>query len=127
VIKLIVAGSRTATDYKQTHDAIVDIIHDNLICCEAQELVLISGNARGPDSHAIRFGEEHDFKVEIYPAEWDKYGKSAGYKRNELMAEKATHLLAIWDGESKGTKHMIDIAKKLNIPTTIINSRKETK
>ena len=46
------------------------------------------------------------------PADWNKYGKSAGYKRNEEMANIADAALVIWDGESRGSKHMIDIAKK---------------
>ena len=45
--------------------------------------------------------------VEYYPAEWEKHGKAAGYKRNARMADNADGLLAVWDGESRGTKHMI--------------------
>ena len=49
---------------------------------------------------------------EKYPADWDKYGKSAGYRRNEQMADNADSLIALWDGRSRGTKHMIDIAHR---------------
>ena len=55
-----------------------------------------------------------------FPADWDKHGKSAGYKRNLEMAENADALIAFWDGESRGTKHMIDIAKEKNLLTRII-------
>lgn len=54
------------------------------------------------------------------PADWDKHGKSAGYKRNEEMARNADALIAFWDGKSKGTKHMIDIARECNLPARIV-------
>lgn len=119
-LRLIVAGSRTATSYEQTETAIINWHIDHKHA--GNKLVIISGNAKGPDSHGIVFAKQYGHQVEIYPAEWDKYGKSAGYRRNAVMASTATHLLAIWDGQSKGTKHMIDIARKLNIPVRIINS-----
>ena len=57
---------------------------------------------------------------QIYPAQWDKYGKRAGYRRNEQMAEVADGLIAFWDGQSKGTKHMIDIMTEKNLPTKVV-------
>lgn len=48
----------------------------------------------------------------VMNANWEKHGKSAGYKRNQEMANVSTHLIAFWDGKSRGTKHMIDIAKR---------------
>ena len=54
------------------------------------------------------------------PADWNTHGKSAGYKRNEQMAELGDYLIAFWDGVSRGTKHMIDIAVRKNIVTTVI-------
>jgi alkanesulfonate monooxygenase SsuD/methylene tetrahydromethanopterin reductase-like flavin-dependent oxidoreductase (luciferase family) len=57
----------------------------------------------------LKWAEQLGVKVARFPADWDTYGKRAGYLRNEQMAEYADALFAIWDGESKGTKHMIDI------------------
>ena len=53
-----------------------------------------------------------DIKLSTSPADWDLDGKSAGFKRNVKMAEYADALVAFWDGESKGTKHMIETAKE---------------
>ena len=55
-----------------------------------------------------------------FPADWDKYGKAAGYKRNEEMARNADALIAFWDGKSRGTKHMIDLAKKYDLQARIV-------
>ena len=59
--------------------------------------------------------------LEIYPADWKKFGKSAGFRRNEKMAEIADMLIAFWNGESHGTKHMIDICKEKGIETIVVN------
>jgi glycerophosphoryl diester phosphodiesterase len=61
----------------------------------------------------------------VFPAEWDKYGKSAGYRRNEQMAQYAEVLVAFWDYNSPGTRHMINLAKQYNLEVHVIDTRKE--
>jgi len=60
------------------------------------------------------------YPVAKFPADWNKFKKSAGYKRNVEMAENADALIAFYDGKSKGTGHMIDIAKEKNLLIRII-------
>ena len=62
-----------------------------------------------------RYGEGRCRGCQRYPADWEQYGPRAGYIRNSEMAKVATHLIAFWDGRSKGTKHMIDIARKAGL------------
>lgn len=69
---------------------------------------IVSGCAAGPDSDAIEWAEMNEVPVDRFPADWDSYGKSAGFIRNAEMATIGDILLAFWDGKSKGTKHMID-------------------
>jgi len=68
--------------------------------------------AKGADSLALEIHKHYDVKLEKYPADWDRYGKRAGFIRNQqmLVEGKPDIVLAYWDGSSKGTKHMIDIA-----------------
>lgn len=72
---------------------------------------VVSGTCRGTDQHGEEWAKSVARPVTRFPAEWDKYGKRAGYIRNAQMAENADALIAVWDGASKGTKHMIDLAK----------------
>ena len=65
------------------------------------------------------YAEENGFKVEKYPADWEKYGKSAGPRRNKQMAEISDYVICFWDEKSKGTKSMIDYAIKYNKPIKI--------
>ena len=58
-----------------------------------------------------RWADYNDLPCDKYKPDWDKYGKSAGYIRNTIMADNAEALLALWDGLSKGTKNMIEVAE----------------
>ena len=80
----------------------------------------VSGEARGADSLGKRLAYENEWEVLSFPADWDKYGKTAGYKRNDEMARNADALIAFWDGKSRGTKHMIDLAKKYDLQARIV-------
>jgi hypothetical protein len=73
---------------------------------------VISGCARGADSLGERWAEDRGVPIIRFPAEWDKYGKSAGYRRNAEMAEVGEALIAIWDGKSRGTEMMINLARQ---------------
>jgi len=110
-MRTIIAGSRNIIDYSILIKA-VNSLSWNITS-------VVSGTARGVDHLGELYAEKKGIGLELYPADWDKYGKSAGYKRNELMADNAEALLAIWDGQSKGTKHMIDIAKRKGLEVCI--------
>ena len=114
IYKIIIAGGRDFMDYNLLKEKANKILQEKRV---SHKIVIISGCARGADTLGLRYASENAFDVEEYPANWDKYGKKAGYMRNVEMADA---LIAFWDGKSKGTKHMIDIATERNLPTRII-------
>lgn len=101
-MRTIIAGSRDCTDKRELSTALKN--------CGWVPTTVLSGAARGADRLGEMWAAECKVPCERFPANWDLYGKSAGYKRNEQMAGHAEALIALWDGKSKGTKHMIDIA-----------------
>ena len=107
-MKVIIAGSRTIDDYEAVCRAVEN--------SGFKPTEIVSGGARGVDRLGERWAKEHGVPVKKFSAEWDKYGRSAGYKRNRQMAEYADALVVLWDGKSPGTKHMIDIAIELGLP-----------
>jgi len=73
---------------------------------------IISGGARGADTLAEMYARHRALPVKVFPAEWDKYGKSAGFRRNADIVKNSDIIVAFWDGKSKGTKHTIDLARR---------------
>jgi superfamily I DNA/RNA helicase/O-acetyl-ADP-ribose deacetylase (regulator of RNase III) len=101
--RVIIAGSRGITDMAALEEAIAQSGLD------IKEVV--AGGAKGVDTLARLWAERHGIAYKEFPAQWETYGKSAGYQRNEEMANYADALIALWDEKSPGTKHMIDIGK----------------
>lgn len=113
-MKVIIAGSRNFTDYETLKAELnILLIHKNII-------EIVSGGAKGADILGEKYANEYEIKIKQFIPNWDLYGKSAGYKRNEQMAIYATHCVCFWDGVSKGTKHMIDLAEKHNLKLKVI-------
>ena len=103
-MNVIVAGSRTFDDYRLLRYKL-----DQILANKLPDVVIVSGGARGADTLGERYAQERGLPVKQFPADWDTYGKRAGYLRNEEMAGYADALVAFWDGSSNGTRHMIDL------------------
>lgn len=114
-MRVIVAGGRGFDDYTLLSEEL-DCLYGKL----ASQMIVVSGGAKGADKLGERYAEENSLTVNKFPADWDKYGKSAGYRRNAEMATHSEVLIAFWDGKSKGTSHMIDLAIAKGLLVTIV-------
>lgn len=98
-------------------------IYTGLLDYEYQnyEIEFVEGLARGADAYFKGFAERHNIECKHFPAQWDKFGKSAGYIRN---AEMVTYIkqaddrfaICLWDGKSHGTRSTINMCIKDSIP-----------
>ena len=128
-VRIIIAGSRTFNDYEFLKVKCNEIINSYFlggwVSHNLENVTIISGGANGADKLGERFAKENNIECKLFPANWDAYGKSAGYKRNLEMAYYAKEmygvLIAFWDGKSRGTNHMIDIAKQLGLNVYIFS------
>jgi dissimilatory sulfite reductase (desulfoviridin) alpha/beta subunit len=116
-MRTIIAGSRDIDDMKLLESAIAESKMDITI--------VVCGEARGVDWLGKEWAISRNIPVHSFPANWSLHGKSAGFIRNTEMAENADALIAVWDGESRGTKMMIDIAKKKGLKVFVKNILKE--
>jgi len=122
--KVIVAGGRNFTDYEFVKERL------DYLLARRKNVVIVSGACNtgkvtyirpdgtkvcGADGLGERYAAERNIPTEVYPAEWEKYGKSAGYRRNEVMAKIANAAACFWDGKSRGTGHMIDLARQYKL------------
>lgn len=118
---ILVAGSRGFTSYRYLCENLDDIVLEKQ--AEHGAVAIISGTARGTDQLGERYAKEMGLEVWRFPANWEKYGKAAGFKRNIEMVDIADMLVAFWDYLSKGTLHTIQEARRRSIPTVIVDVR----
>lgn len=104
--KVIIAGGRTFNNYQIVENTM------NELTIEIEEIVC--GSARGADTLGEQWAKNHNIPIKYFIPEWEVYGKYAGIKRNHDMGDYADYLVAFWDGESRGTKDMINYMKRKN-------------
>ena len=113
-MKIIIAGSRSFTNYPFLY------LKCSFLIGEHTDVSIVSGTAHGADRLGERFAKAKGFRIERFPANWEKYGKRAGYIRNEEMAKFSDCLIAFWDGKSRGTGHMIDLARRSGLKVRVV-------
>ena len=114
-MRVLVCGSRGWTDY--------DAILRRLAQIEEEHATIVHGAAVGADSMADRAAKTLNLTVERHPANWATYGKRAGFIRNEqMLATGVTLVVAFWDGQSRGTQHTIESARRRSIPVEVIGT-----
>ncbi len=114
MFKVIVAGGRDFNDYPLLEKKL-DRLLENMPNVE-----IVSGLAKGADSLGLKYASQKNLPVIKFPANWREYGTMAGYERNIQMADYADACVCFWNGKSRGTKHMIRIARKFNLQLRII-------
>ena len=121
--RIIIAGSRNYSNYDVIRSAMSTF--DLLEKYKPENIEIVSGGCRGVDTLAEKFAKEFGYKFTEFPADWS-LGKRAGYLRNKQMAEYAAKengmLVAFWDMKSRGTKLMIELAKKYKLQIYVINT-----
>ena len=124
-LRVIIAGSRDFSDYELLKKSTIEIITKKTMLPDLTRI--ISGGARGADTLGERFANEMGLEISRFIPDWDGLGKRAGYVRNAEMAKFAVEddnygmLIAFWDGQSRGTKHMIDLAKRYGLEVHVVS------
>ena len=116
--KVIIAGSRGFSNYKLLKEKCNEYLREKR---KEYNIIIISGGARGADFYGEKYAQDEGFSLEVFLANWNKFGKSAGFRRNEQMAEVADALIAFWYGKSNGTKHMIEIMENKKLLVRVVN------
>ena len=113
-MKTIIAGSRQIWS--------TTVVEDAIKASGFEITEVVSGGCRGVDQIGEAHAEAMGIPCRVFLADWNKHGKGAGPIRNTQMAEYAEALIAIWDGKSAGTKHMIDIATRKGLKVYVHRS-----
>ncbi len=109
MLHVVIGGYRNFNDY-ETLKVFVDA---SIAQLNETEITILSGHCKGVDLMAEQYAMERNYGLEIFPAEWKKYGRAAGPIRNKQMVEKANVVIAFVCERAKGTKNLISHAKEL--------------
>lgn len=124
-IRIIIAGTRTFDNYDLLKDRVDRIVLGLREDYPGKRIVIVTGAAKGADQLGSKYARERKLALREFPANWRTYGRAAGPIRNQQMLDyilQATPaLIAFWDDESRGTKNMINAAKRADVRTTIIH------
>lgn len=121
MFKLIVAGGRDFDDYLLLSTKLNKLIRNKIDHTKPNlDIQIVSGTAKGADTLGERYAKENRFSLKKFPADWSKYGKGAGYIRNKEMRDYSDACVVFWDGESRGSKLMIELAREVNMPLRIV-------
>ena len=114
MIKVIIAGGRNFDDFNKLCQVCDEFLQGQ------NDIEIVSGAYKGADALGERYAAERNHPIKQFPADWRRYGKSAGLKRNIEMAAYADILIAFWDVESKGTNHMIELATQADLKVKVV-------
>lgn len=114
-MNLAIVGSRSFYDY-ELFEAVVDSILEHYYID-----TIVSGGARGTDKLAERYASDKGYEIGVFEADWETYGRKAGFIRNSEIWENSDMGIAFWDGESKGTAHSFKIARSQGKDLLIYN------
>lgn len=117
--RIIIAGGRDFKNYELLKER-VDFYLSKAIA-DGYDIEIVSGTANGADKLGERYARERGYKIASFPADWNTHGKKAGYLRNAEMANYADALIAFWDKKSRGTNHMINLAKEKGLLVRVVN------
>jgi len=120
ISKVLICGGRHFDDYEYLNTFCESVLKGLGL---ADDVEIVSGHCKGADMLGERFAKEHGYGVKTFPAQWDKYGKGAGLKRNiemlDYMKDYGSVVIGFVSENSKGTKFTVNNAKKRMIETYV--------
>jgi hypothetical protein len=111
-MKVIIAGSQTFTDYQCLCQVLAPDRH--------RITQVLTGGAHGAEQLGYRWAWKHQITHQLFRADWERFGKSAGVRRNYQMAQAGDLLLAFWDGQSPGIAHLVQCMRQVGKPVVVV-------
>jgi hypothetical protein len=112
--KIAIIGSRTFNDYPMLESIVMGVMKDKGV--KPSDVTIVSGGARGADALGREFAQKHSAQYLEFPADWEKFGKRAGFVRNADIVKNSDFVVALWDGQSRGTGNSLELAQQAGKP-----------
>ena len=117
-MKVLVCGGRDFNDYDLLADTLVSLLGQYGL----KDVIFISGRAHGADRLGERFAKANNCELLVFPADWNKFGKAAGFIRNQQMIDEGKPDLVVALPGGRGTADMVRRAKKHGIEVAEVKS-----
>ena len=111
-MRLIIAGSHTFTNYQ--------CLCQTLVPDRSRITQVLTGGARGAEQLGYRWAWKHAIRHRLFRADWERFGKAAGVRRNHQLAQAGDVLVVFEDGPSPGTAHLIQCMQQLGKPVVVV-------
>ena len=105
-IRVAIVGSRGFSDSRLLASTMCTVLEHYTIT------EVVSGGARGADTLGEQWAKAHGIPTRVFLPDWNRFGRSAGFRRNRDIIDNCDLCVAFWDGQSRGTKSSIDLAKQ---------------
>lgn len=115
--RVVIFGSRGFKNYDLLREKCDAYLQNKK---DTHRIIIVSGHAKGADMLGEQYAQEKGYELETYPADWKKYGRRAGFLRNEQMADLSNAAIGFWDGDSHGTQHMIEYSKEKGLDVRVV-------
>lgn len=115
-MKVAIVGSRSISD-----QIFVETLFNCFVYIFGKPTKIISGGAKGIDTFADDFAHTSNIELQVFRPDWSKYGKKAGFVRNEDIIKNCDICLAIWDGYSNGTKNDLELCEQYKKDFVLFN------
>ena len=113
-MKVIISGDLNYLNYNLLEKTC------DFMLSKISNIEIINGGENGADYLGRKYAKKRGYTYEEFPADWSKYGKGAGYKRNCELINKADCIIVFWNGRDKHIKHMINTSNKKRLQTKIV-------
>jgi YspA, cpYpsA-related SLOG family len=122
-MRLLVCGSRTWTDRARLWQVLDWLVAEH----GDGQVTVIEGDARGADRLAGQLARRRGWALELYPADWTRHGRAAGFRRNaRMLREGRPELVVAFTvgplAASRGTADMVGRARAAGVPVQVITS-----
>lgn len=117
MIKVIITGY--VNDYGLFEKLMDRFLHDRTV----DKIEIVSGGTIGIHGANKRYAESRGIALKTIEADWDTFGKNAGFRRNDEMAQYATHLVIFEDDVLTDIKPLVELANLYELDLRIVQFR----
>jgi len=115
MLKVVIAGGRDFDDFELMEEKLDSLLQNY----DHRDIEIVCGCSRSIDKLGEKYALKNNMETSHFVSN-KEFGKRSVYLKNEEIAKYSDCLVAFWDGKSKGTEMMVNLAKRNDLKIRII-------